>query len=387
MQQKITLTFFFLFSTFVVLLAQNEIAGEDYLQWGKIKMPINELVNGSNGRIKLKLNEVLASANEPIVLMKNGKDAGLKSFIFIITKNNRTSPPIYVGVEDYDKKNAMSTHGKAFVKKNLKEGENIYFNNLKGNDSEEHFLSIDIAYSKSPLKLNFTLPRIKKDEVFGFQILEFSNQPLRIKLDTTNQAVAKVYNSYKKLDKYTILHIPNFKTTRRYLTKKDVLDIDCESNFDLVKNEEIKNIDLNLLPEFADYNGYAIELKWGEMKTTDLRRSFSASGNDGTIIENSRGEIIKFEDYDKYDLQDAIGGRFLLSQGFQSYKIKRMKVYIIPKGETPISYITDDINHPELEKILLEIEKNTMILFSEIIIEDNVNTLLHFPTNLLFGIR
>ncbi|MFK7774261.1 MAG: hypothetical protein AB8F94_19085 [Saprospiraceae bacterium] len=386
MQQKIILTILIIFSTFL-LSAQDEISPNDYLQWGKIRIPINELVNGSNGRIRMNLNDVLESANEPIILMKNGKDAQLKDFIFIITKNNRTSPPIYLPVEDYDKKNALNTHGKAFIKKNLQQGENIYFTNLKGVDSEEHFLSIDISYSKPPLKLNFSLPVIKKEETFGFQIHEFPDQPLKIKLDTTDQALEKIFNTYKKVDKYTIVHIPNFKTTRRYLTEKNTLNLDCESNFDLVKEEQTKKIDLSLLSEFTDYNGFAIELKWGEMKTTDLRRSFSGGGNDGTFIENSMGEIIKFEDYDKYDLQDAVGGRFLLSQGFQSYKIKRIKVYIIPKNEAPISYLTDDINHPELEKVLLAIDKNTMILFSEIVIESDVNTLLHFPTSLLFGIR
>jgi hypothetical protein len=386
MQQKITLTILAIFLAFF-LLAQNEIPSNDYLQWGEIKIPINELVNGSNGRIKMSLKEVLESANEPIILMKNGKDARLKSFYFIITKNNRASSPTIVPVEDYDKKNALNTHGKAFVKKNLREGQNVYFNKLKGADAEEHFLSIEISYSKAPLKLNFTLPKIKKEETFGFQIHEFPNQPLKIKLDTTDQALEKIFNTYKKIDKYTIIHIPNFKTTRRYLTEKNILDIEYEHNFDLVKKEQIKKIDLSLLSEFTDYNGYAIELKWGEMKTTDLRKSFSGNGNDGTFREDDFGRMVKFDDYDKYDLQDAIGGRFSLSQGFQSYKIKRMKVYIIPKGETPISYITDDINHPELEKIFLEIEKNTMILFSEIIIETDVNVLLHFPTSLLFGIR
>ncbi|MFK8005484.1 MAG: hypothetical protein AB8H03_03900 [Saprospiraceae bacterium] len=386
MQQKIFTTILAIFSTFI-LFAQDEIPANNYLQWGKIIIPINELVNGSNGRIKMSLTDVLDSANEPILLMKNGKDAQLKSFYFVITKNNRTASPTFVHIEDYDKKNALNTHGKAFVKKNLREGENIYFNNLKGEDSEEHFLSIEISYAKRPLKLNFTLPVIKKEETFGFQIHEFPNQPLKIKLDTTDLALEKIFTTYKKLGKYNIIHIPHFKTTRRYLTPKNILEIDCDINLDLVKNEQTKEIDLNLLSEFTEYNGYPIELKWGEMKTTDSRKSFSASGNDGIFRENSMGEVIKFEDYDQYDLKDAIGGRFSLSQGFQSYKIKRMKVYIIPKGETPTAYITDDINHPDLEKVLREIEKNTMILFSEIIIEADANVLLYFPTSLLFGIR
>jgi gamma-glutamyltranspeptidase/glutathione hydrolase len=61
MLQKIILSILIL-SLNLVLLAQNEIHSDDYLQWGKIKIPINELVNGTNGSVKLSLKEVLAPA-------------------------------------------------------------------------------------------------------------------------------------------------------------------------------------------------------------------------------------------------------------------------------------------------------------------------------------
>jgi hypothetical protein len=230
------------------------------------------------------------------------------------------------------------------------------------------------------------LPDIPKGEVFGFQIQEFPNERLKIKLDTADTEMEKIFNTYKKYDKYDIIHIPNFKTTRRYLTEKDLLNIKCKNELSFVQNKKTQEIDLNLIPEFSDYNGFNIEIKWGDMKASNLRNSFSATGRDG-FIETSKGEIITFQDYDKFDLQGSLGGRFMLSQCFQTYKIKRMKIYIIPKNEAPNSFVTDNINHQELEKIFLEIEKDTMILFSEIIIEKDVNELLHFPTSILFGIR
>lgn len=386
MLRKLTVTCLSIcFSCF--LMAQKEIPFNDYLQWGKIKMPINELVNGTNGSIKLSLKEVLESANEPLLLIKNGEDAQLKSFNLIITKDNLTSSPIYVPIEDYDKKESLNIHGKSFLEKNIKEGERIYFNNLKGKDTEEHFYNIEISYSREPVELNFSLPDIPRGEVFGFQIQELPNQPLKIKLDTADVANEKIFSTYKKLAKYQIIHIPNFKTTRRYLTGKDILKIECENNVDLVNDKKVREINLELLAEFTAYDGFSIELKWGEMLTTDLQKSFSTAKNDGNFIKNSSGQMIRFQDYDKYDLQDALGQRFTLSQGYKTYPIKRMKIYIIPKGETPIAYETDNINHPELEKAFLAIEQNTMILFSEIIIEQDANELLFFPTSFLFGIR
>lgn len=378
---------FYIFSISQFALSQNEVNSNNFLQWGEIKIPINDLVNGSNGSVKLSLKKVLKSANQPISLMKNGVDAKLESFYLIITKDKLTSSPSFVHVEDYNKKNALNIHGRSFLEKNLKEGERIYFNNLKGKDTDDHFLIIEISYEKPPLKLNFSLPKIPRGEVFGFQIQEFPNEPLTIKLDTADIEMEKIFKTYKKMDKYQIIHIPKYKTTRRYLTKKDILEIKSEGNFDYVKNKEIKTINLTLLPEFTDYNEFTIELKWGEMLTTDMRRSFSGGGNDGVFMENSTGKIIRFQDYDKYDLQDALGRRFTLSQGYKTYKIKRMNIYIIPKDEVPVAYETDDINHPELKKVFLEIDKNTMILFSKIIIEGDVNELLYFPTSLLFGIR
>lgn len=367
--------------------SQNEIKSASYLQWGELKIPINELVNGTNGTIKLSLKEILASANEPLVLVKDGQDAQLKSLFIIISKDKLTSSPSVVSIENYDKKNALNLHGRAFIEKNLKEGERIYFNNLRGKNTEEHFLNIEVAYSKLPLKLNFSLPKIPRDEVFGFQIQEFPNESLKIKLDTSSVETEKIFKTYSKLSKYEIIHVPNFKTTRRYLTPKDRLNINCQKNLNFITNPTIKEIDINLIPEFTAYNEFEIELKWGEMKTTDLRKSFSGSGNDGTFIENSSGQIIRFQDYDKYDLEGALGQRFILSQGYKTYPINRMKVYVIQLNNEANSYLTDDINNQELQKIFQEIDNNTMILFSEIIIEDDVNGLLYFPTSLLFGIR
>ena len=194
MLQNLILTIL-IFSFNLALQAQNEIPPEDYLLWGKIKIPINELVNGSNGSIKMSLEKVLVSANEPITFIKNGKDAQLKSFYLIITKDKLTTSPSFVHVEDYDKKKARNIHGKSFLEKNLKEGERIYFNNLKGKDTEDHFLNIEISYSKAPLKLNFSLPNIPRDEVFGFQIQEFPNQQLKIKLDTADVAMEKIFST------------------------------------------------------------------------------------------------------------------------------------------------------------------------------------------------
>ena len=124
---------FFICSTLlfsIALMAQEEAISDIFFVWGKIKIPLHELVNGSNGQIELKLEEVLASANQPMILMKNGKDAKLKNFQLIITHRKNKTPAFLLNIQDYSKKGAKSIHGKAFMKDQLREGENIYFRNL-----------------------------------------------------------------------------------------------------------------------------------------------------------------------------------------------------------------------------------------------------------------
>ncbi|MEM6964491.1 MAG: hypothetical protein AAF573_06990 [Bacteroidota bacterium] len=366
---------------------QNEIPPKGYLQWGKIHLPIHELVNGRNGRIGLKLEEILEVANFPILLFQGDEEVKLDKFFFTITKQKRKGAPKFVIIEDYDQEDAARWHGRVFLEEHLEEGEHIFLSNLMGKNGEQFFLTIEVLYDNPPKRLDFTLPPIPKGEVFGFQVVDLENQ-LQVKLDTTAETTLKVYNTYKDLEKYELLHIPNFKTTRRYLTEEDVIQIKDETVFNWVKNEAIKKIDLNLLPEFTGYKADDfMELKWGGMVTSNNRSSTTIA--DPIVLKNSKGEFfnIHSKNYDTYDLQDAIDGRFMLAHGFKNYPIKRMKVVIFPAEGTPTSYITDDINHPELQDICYKIQSNTIILITDILIENEQQEYLYFPTSFIFGIE
>ena len=173
MLQKI----FLLLAYFLVLpmgFGQSEIRNS-FLQWGEIKIPISELTNGSNGRIKLTLTEVLNSANQPMILMKNGVDIGLQDFFIIVTKQKSKGSPKFSHIKDYDKKEAINLHGKAFLIEHLQEGEFIYLRNLRGKNGVEHFLTIEISYNDPPTSLGFDLPKIPGGESYGFQIVDFAN--------------------------------------------------------------------------------------------------------------------------------------------------------------------------------------------------------------------
>jgi len=381
-----TITTFILSLSFISIMAQSEIPSKDYLEWGSIHIPLNELVNGTNARIKLKREDILASASAPMILYKNGKDAKLESFSMFITKENRTASPQFINVQNYDSDDAMDTHGKPFLKEHLYEGEYIYLNKLKGKDGEEHFITIQILYKNPPLILDFKLPVIPKGEVFGFQIQEMENQKSIVKLDTTDEKNSKIFNTYKNYDSYEVFHITNFKTTRRYLTKKDFLDIPNETVIDLVADENINNINLNLIPEFSNYDKKIIELKWGEMQAIDdpkTKKTWTLQ-EAATMTYEERMERPKF---DNYDLLDALGSRFLLSQGFQSYDIQRMKVVLSNQNNNPISYITDDINNSKLTSILEKLEPNTIILITDILIKNSQGESIYFPPSFMFKIE
>lgn len=368
-----------------LLVGQNEIPPKGHLQWGKIHIPIHESVNGHNGHIKLKLEDILEAANFPIMLFQNGEEVPLDKFFFSITKQKRKGAPKFVIIEDYHKDDAVKWHGKVFLEEHLAEGENIFLSNLIGQNKEQFFLSIEVLYENPPKRLEFTLPTIPKGEVFGFQVVDLENQ-LQVKLDTTAEATIKVYNTYKDLKKYELLHIPNFKTTRRYITEVDIIQIENETITNWVKDKTIEKIDLNLLPEFTDYKGDVIELKWGEMTTSNFRNSLSTSDNE-VRIQTASGEILYSTNYDQYDLQDAIDGRFMLSHGFKNYPVKRMKIVILPNEGKSTSYVTDDINYPELQDVCYKIQPNTIILITDILIQNENSEMLSFPTSFIFGIE
>ena len=382
---KTIITSFFLILSLISIIGQSEIPSKDYLEWGTIHIPLNELVNGTNAIIRLKRDEILESASSPMVLYKNGKDVKLQSLSIFITKENRTAPPQFVNIQNYDSDDAMDTHGKPFMKEHLYEGEYIYLNRLKGKEGEEHFITIQILYKKPPLVLDFKLPVIPKGEVFGFQIQEIENQKSLVKLDTTDEKNSKIFKTYKNYDSYQVHHIPNFKTTRRYLAKKDFLEIPNETIIDFVEDQKIKNINLNLIPEFSNYDGKIIELKWGEMQAI---HNPTAKKN-WTVQEAAKEykDRIAKPNYDRFDLLDAIESRFLLSQGFQTYEIQRMKVVLSNQNNHPFSYITDDINQSDLKKVLEKLEPNTIILITDILIKNSQGESIYFPPSFIFTIE
>lgn len=382
---KTIITSFFLILSLISIIGQSEIPSKDYLEWGTIHIPLNELVNGTNAIIRLKRDEILESASSPMVLYKNGKDVKLQSLSIFITKENRTAPPQFVNIQNYDSDDAMDTHGKPFMKEHLYEGEYIYLNRLKGKEGEEHFITIQILYKKPPLVLDFKLPVIPKGEVFGFQIQEIENQKSLVKLDTTDEKNSKIFKTYKNYDSYQVYHIPNFKTTRRYLAKKDFLEIPNETIIDFVEDQKIKNINLNLIPEFSNYDGKIIELKWGEMQAI---HNPTAKKN-WTVQEAAKEykDRIAKPNYDRFDLLDALDSRFLLSQGFQTYEIQRMKVVLSNQNNHPFSYITDDINQSDLKKVLEKLEPNTIILITDILIKNSQGESIYFPPSFIFTIE
>lgn len=361
MFKKINLLLLLLFTSGTVL-AQNEISPDNYLQWGTVKIPIQELVNGSNGQLKIKAEDLFEVANEPMVLIKDGKDAHLKSFYFIITQLQKKASPVFEYVPIYEKSKATSFHGRAYLEEHLKDGEFIYLRNLIGKDSIEHFLTIEIERQNPIVKKSFKLPKIPQEEVFEFQILDIEEEKVIVKIDTTNEKTLKIHNMYKNKTKYNVVHLPNFKTTRRYITKSDLIHQDDEQLINLVETNELKNTNINLFPEFWEYDKNGImEIKWGNM-----------------VSSNS---------YGIYDLQDAIGSRFILSQGFQSLPILRMKVIVASPNQEPISYLTEDINHPKLQSILALAEENTTILITDILIKNNQGEGTYFPPSFQFNIE
>ena len=343
------------------LLAQNELPAQDYLKWGEVKVPIHELVNGSNGDVKLKIATVLDNADQPLALFKNGRDAGLQQFFLIVSKRGSTNETEFLAVRNYDIKDAASHHGSAYLRKHLAEGENIYFRNLMGKDSVEHFLRIEILEERPKAKLKFTLPKIPTEEVFGFQILELEGEKIKVKIDTTSLETRRIFNTYKSYNKYEIVHVPNFKTTRRYVTPKDLIQKPDVPIVNLVEDAQLKNANVELFPDFWAYNGNEVELKLGEM--------------------------LAGKNYDVFDLQNAIEGRFLLSVGFQNFSIRLMDVMIVSEDTETKIYRVENFKHPDLQAVLRHVRPGTTILFTDILIENQKGAFIHFPNAFSFGIQ
>ena len=370
--------FLFLFLLIPLVSFSQEVEKDIYVfHWGDLSQTIHKSDKNHSVAIKTDLEHLKETIEQPFYLIKNKERVEIERFTILVYNYGKPNISTAIGVDNYNPRRPEKSHGHEKIGL-LTNRTQLHLIDVEAKDGFKFLAHITLStniQSYVPAKL----PNIPKGEVFEFQVISFEDEKTILRVDTTNDAIQHIQKIYANPEKYQIIHIPNFKTTRRLISEVDFIKIDSKSQV-LIEDKTLADLSFTAVPEFTNYS---IEkkpflLEWGEMKNITFEEIEILKGNDKLISENL---------FQPDDIQEAIGNPLFLSLGYQDFEIVKMRVSIVPESGISTSFITNHLNYPEIEDALMEIPNRSVILFDEIFIKNKEGETIFLPPAFQFIIE
>ncbi len=198
-------------------------------------------------------------------------------------------------------------------------------------------------------------------ETFGFQVIQESGQRPLLRIDTSAAATRHIYELYRKNALYKIIHVPGFRTCNRLIADRDRLFTTQETRRSVTLAAPV---DWKGLPEYVDYKGPEVELKWGEL-----------SANPMSI------------NYHLWQVEGQVKDTLALYVGERALPIHSFQLYIAGRGQLPELWVAESLQQPELQKRLWQLEPAQSLYFDRILVEPQPGCLALFPQAFAFNIE
>lgn len=334
---------------------------EYLLKWGNVVLPLEKYANpnGFRGETEVELEDMLRALEEPIELIKNDVRLDIEFHTLYNYTNGWRDSKWHPNPSD-DQLN-LNKNVIEDLQKSIEKGDRVVIHLSAAN--KDVYVAGATINIKDPYKAYKADKLVKwsrpNENPFGFQVISQEGKESVLRIDTSAEATAKVYNLYKDRKDYKILHIPNFETQRRLVIDED----EIFSKYDIRRTELFNNnFDRWTLSEFTDYYRRSVQLKWGVMKTYTNSENYPLS----TFLDNYQEDLIL--QIDKKELP-ILGLDLLIKAG----------------EKPPIRFITNDLSVPEIKVFLANLPVRSSIYFTNIIVDDEGIT-KHFPLNFAFNI-
>ena len=368
------LNFLLCFFILSFLSAQELTNNDSYtFHWGELNDSILQVENNEfRVDIFTDLPTLKKAIDQPIFIKKNNSQIELESFGVTAYNPREGKPTKYFMVENYKPRKAAATHGNQEIGHLLAPSLELFLFSIKAKDGFSFSAKIIIGKPIDTFNPEPKLIEVPKDAIYDFQVISFEDEKTILRIDTNNKATQHIAKMYADSERYKIIHIPNFKATRRLVSEVDFIDLHIKS-LTLIKNNPITDLSFYDVPEFVDYSkeDKPFILEWGEIKNVEFKElDFEKDGFHFSISENQ---------FSTEEILDAIGNPILLSLGFHDFEILRMRLSIVPESGITTSFITDHLNYPEILKALENIPSRSVILFDEIFIKGKDGTPTFLP--------
>jgi len=351
--------------------------------WGDLDFPVvNDPLPGNKAKqYTVTKDSFLTNILKPMSFTKGGKPMKL-DMIAVVIYNRVNGQPSMFHFYEHTNFSVDTTRYGSTLQEYVKSGahvsirgfrENIPINSVafKIHDPEGEYHPP--VYFKS---LNF----IEK-EVFGFQLYAAMGRKMLVRLDTTAEGnIHKMYED--KPDSYEILHIPGFKTVRRSLKDEEKLwPSDNFTRINLLDKTKSWPKDLQYYPEYYEFEDKTIQLNWGQLKTPSIvkKEDDNRRWRYGPKWEGwpKKAELYEF-------LSAAHSQPLVLIVDDKIWKTVRFDCWITSESTEDYRFLTEDIRHPEITKVLKDLPRRSSIYIDNLLIENKNGEVRWFPVPFAF---
>jgi len=336
--------------------------------WGALDFPVvNDPLPGNKVKqFSISKDSLLTNFFKPLSFTKGGKRMSLDVIAVVVYNRVNGQPSMF---HFYERTNfSVDTTRVGNLLQNYVDNgahisirgfrENIPINSVAFRIDDPEGVYHPPVYFKS---LNFV-----EKEVFGFQLYTEMGRKTLVRLDTIeSKEVYKIYRD--KPDSYEILHIPGFKTIRRSLKDEEKLwPSNNFTRFNLLEKTKSWPKDLEYYPEYYEFENKTIQLNWGKLKTPAIKEKKSKKSNwrygprwEGWLENEALMEF----------LPSAI----------------TFDLWVTTENGEDYRFLTEDIRHPEITKVLENLPTRSSIYIDNLLIENEDGKVVWFPVPFVFS--
>ncbi|MCB9291115.1 MAG: hypothetical protein H6560_27670 [Lewinellaceae bacterium] len=347
------------------ILNINERPGRESpyeVRWGRIQIPLVKYANPEvySGSIELEISEFRNMVGQELVLLKYEREQEVEVVSIHREPYSRFSSFWYSYPEF--KEQRLEPSVASTLSQGIQQGDIVSVRLFSRTDSTiVQSVRVKVADPFEAYSPSVSVPRPHYDgEVFGFQVIQESGRRPLLRIDTAEESTRHIYQLYRRNRLYKIVHVPGFKTRRRLLTDRDQLFPAQE-----VHHSELlgSGSDWLSLPEFTDFEGADVSLRWGEMRASPSS-----------------------ENYHLRDFRTNISKELNLSLGKKELPIRGFHLFLHSTDGLPELYVADSIDNPSLLKALYLARPGSSVYFDKLIVETAEGQLMLFPVAFAFNI-
>ncbi|MEQ8706883.1 MAG: hypothetical protein RIC19_23325 [Phaeodactylibacter sp.] len=333
------------------------------IEWGSLRIPLSKFANPEvyKGEAELALDEFRTLIGQPLSVLHEGQSLPFE-VVQIHREPYQRFGAFWFSYPDYTPGEGFDASVVSTFQSGIRPGNVIDLRIDAADSIRIQYLRIRIIDPLLPYSPVVKVPHPRHtQEAFGFQVIQESGQRPMLRIDTAATHTRHIYELYQQNALYKIINIPGFRTYNRLIADRD----------QLFSTQEIRRttaltdpIDWRALPDYMDYRGPEVELRWGQLVANPMSTNYHLWQIEGQLQQA---------------LQLFVGPRLLPIHSFQ--------LIIAGEAQQPEMWVASSLQQTELAKRLWQLQPAQTLYVNRIIVEPEPGCLQLFPQAFAFNIE